>query len=65
MQPNAAATVLIGRENNEQLEVLLLRRNRKLAFAGGLWVFPGGKIDSVEIAEYTDELAAARAAAVR
>ena len=27
------------------VETLMLRRNSKLAFAGGAWVFPGGRID--------------------
>tara|TARA_Y100000385_G_C13096332_1_gene641562 strand:+ start:2089 stop:2817 length:729 start_codon:yes stop_codon:yes gene_type:complete len=42
-----AATVVCTRQNEEnKLEVLLLRRNRKLKFASGFWVFPGGKIES-------------------
>ena len=27
------------------LEVLMLRRDKDLSFAGGMWVFPGGRID--------------------
>lgn len=32
-------------EDDNRIEVLLLRRNAKLDFAGGNWVFPGGRID--------------------
>lgn len=30
------------------LQVLLLRRNKALAFAGGFWVFPGGAVDAAD-----------------
>ena len=30
------------------LQVLLLRRNKALAFAGGFWVFPGGTVDAAD-----------------
>lgn len=40
-----ASTVVLVRGGGEGLEVLLLRRNQSLSFAGGLWVFPGGRID--------------------
>ncbi len=49
------------------IEVLLLRRNVNLAFAGGHWVFPGGRVDLVD-RRYDDtspETDAARRAAVR
>lgn len=36
-----AGTAVILRDGPEGLETLLLRRNAKLAFAGGAWVFPG------------------------
>lgn len=39
-----SATVVLLREKDNQLEVLLLKRNSKIAY-GGMWVFPGGKID--------------------
>ena len=54
-----AATILLGRDHNGSLEVLLLKRNKALAFAGGLWVFPGGKIEADEIRKSDNELAAA------
>ena len=60
-----AATIMLARENEGTLEVLLLRRNKALAFAAGLWVFPGGKIEVSEIEQGKDKLEAARLAAVR
>ncbi len=47
--------------------VLYLRRNPELAFHGGDWVFPGGRIDAADrqLAESHDEATAARYAAVR
>jgi 8-oxo-dGTP pyrophosphatase MutT (NUDIX family) len=41
----AAATVILLRDSERGLETLMLRRDSKLAFAGGMWVFPGGRID--------------------
>ena len=35
-----AATVVLLRDAPGGLETLMLRRNSKLAFAGGAWVFP-------------------------
>lgn len=40
-----AATVVVLRDGAEGLEVLMLRRDKDLSFAGGTWVFPGGRID--------------------
>lgn len=40
-----AATVVLLRDAPDGLEVLLLRRNTAVEFAGGMWVFPGGRID--------------------
>lgn len=50
MEPVPAATVVLLREtaNKTDLEVLLLRRNSKLVFHGGHWVFPGGRIDAAD-----------------
>ncbi len=58
-----AATVLLLRDGPTGLEVLMLRRNSKVAF-GGMWVFPGGKVDDDEQV-VGDSLASARRAAVR
>lgn len=43
-----AATVVVVRDVDDTLEVLLLHRDRALSFAGGMWVFPGGRIDPAD-----------------
>ncbi len=43
MDPRPAATVILLRD---PYEVLMVRRNPQLAFMGGFWVFPGGKVES-------------------
>ncbi|MFV0259442.1 MAG: NUDIX hydrolase [Acidimicrobiales bacterium] len=58
-----AATVVLARDGAQGIEVLMLRRNSKIAF-GGMWVFPGGRVDDDEIVP-GDVQASARAAAVR
>ena len=40
-----AATVVVLRDGDAGLEVLMLRKNSKIVF-GGMWVFPGGRVDS-------------------
>lgn len=61
-----AATVVVLRDGQQGLEVLLLRRDRDLSFAGGNWVFPGGRIDPGDHPDTGADLElAARAAAVR
>jgi 8-oxo-dGTP pyrophosphatase MutT (NUDIX family) len=60
-----AATVILLRDGADGLETLVLLRNSKLAFAGGMWVFPGGRVDSGDTAGATDDLDAARRAAAR
>ena len=61
-----AATVVLLRDGAGGLEVLLGRRSSKLAFHGGAWVFPGGRIDPDDYADAPDDLvSAARRAAVR
>lgn len=64
-KPVAAATVLLLRDGREGLETLMLRRNSKIAF-GGMWVFPGGRVDDADCeGDEDDDLAHARCAAVR
>lgn len=61
-----SATVVIARDGERALEILLLRRNEKIAFHGGSWVFPGGRVDEVDaIAAEEHEIDRARRAAVR
>ncbi|QEC50714.1 NUDIX domain-containing protein [Baekduia soli] len=61
--PAPAATVVLLRESGAGLEVLLLRRNARLAFHGGAWVFPGGRVDPGDDHGDGEQPAARRAAA--
>lgn len=48
--PRPAATVVLLRPGpTGDLEVLLTRRKESLAFFGGAYVFPGGRIDSADL----------------
>jgi 8-oxo-dGTP pyrophosphatase MutT (NUDIX family) len=66
-----AATVVLLRDGADGVETLMLRRDSRLAFAGGAWVFPGGRIDPEDYpgGEVSDDdvevLIAARNAAAR
>jgi|TARA_B100001094_G_scaffold62210_1_gene57992 8-oxo-dGTP pyrophosphatase MutT (NUDIX family) len=40
-----ASTVIPIRDSANGLEVLMIKRNTKLSFAEGMWVFPGGKVE--------------------
>lgn len=60
-----AATVVLLRDEQDSVEVLMLRRSSKMAFHGGTWVFPGGRIDDDDWDAGGDVLAAARRAAAR
>ena len=62
-----SASVILVRDNRDQLEVLLVQRNAKIKFHGGAWVFPGGKVDEADHLASTDaeEINIARAAATR
>jgi len=64
--PRPASTVVLLRDSDSGLETLLLRRNKALLFAGGLWVFPGGAIDKEDLDAADGDLdRASRVAAVR
>jgi len=43
-----AATVMLVRDGDEGLEVFMLRRTLNAAFAGGMYVFPGGRVDDAD-----------------
>jgi 8-oxo-dGTP pyrophosphatase MutT (NUDIX family) len=62
-----AATVVPLRDGAHGVETLMLQRSPDLSFAGGMWVWPGGRIDDADFAPGgPDDLeAAARRAAVR
>lgn len=59
-----AATVVLLRDSEAGVEVLMLRKNSKITF-GGMWVFPGGKLDPEDHAGAQDDTQAARNAAAR
>lgn len=67
----AAATVVVVRDGDAGPEVLMLKRSKDLKFAGGMWVFPGGRIDTEDYAaagfhpESQRDLPEAREAAAR
>lgn len=46
--PRDAATVMVLRRRGAALETLLLRRQRSMAFAGGMHVFPGGSVQATD-----------------
>ena len=62
-----SASVMIIRDVVGPPEVLLVRRNSEIAFHGGSWVFPGGKVDAADYdaAGDSDELEVARHTAIR
>jgi 8-oxo-dGTP pyrophosphatase MutT (NUDIX family) len=59
-----AATVVVLRDGPEGPETLMLRKNSKIAF-GGMWVFPGGKVDVGDWDGADEDVDAARNAAIR
>lgn len=63
----AASTVALLRDaGDDDPQVLLVRRNKALVFAGGFWVFPGGAVDDEDRAQAGgDADSAARVAAAR
>jgi 8-oxo-dGTP pyrophosphatase MutT (NUDIX family) len=44
-QPRDAATVVLLRDGRDGVEAYTLRRQRTMAFASGMYVFPGGRVD--------------------
>lgn len=69
--PIDASTVIVGRDSADGLEVLMLRKNSKIHF-GGMWVFPGGRVDPEDhldggnpLPQGSDPMSAFRTAAIR
>ena len=56
-----AATVLLVRDGQQGLDVFMVRRTMSAAFASGMYVFPGGRVDDAdslaEVHEVCDGLA--------
>jgi 8-oxo-dGTP pyrophosphatase MutT (NUDIX family) len=59
--PRQSASLILLRDADDGIELLLVRRNPTQRFMGGYWVFPGGAVDAGE----GEGDAAHRAAAVR
>ena len=64
VEGDTAATVTLLRDTKEGVQVLMVRKNRETSF-GGLWVFPGGRVEPGDHAGERDLESAARRAAVR
>jgi 8-oxo-dGTP pyrophosphatase MutT (NUDIX family) len=47
-KPRQAATVIVLRGGDTDLEILLVKRTPAARFMGGVWVFPGGAVDARE-----------------
>jgi len=62
--PIPAATLTLLRDNADGVEVLMLRKTSEIRF-GGMWVFPGGRVDPEDHSAGGDQLQAARRAAAR
>lgn len=60
-----AATVVVVRDGEKGLEILLLKRSDQLEFAPGNWVFPGGSVDPQDAEGSAEEMDTLQAAAVR
>ena len=48
VEPVPAATVVLARDGDAGLEVLLLKRHRASGFVPGAYVFPGGRVDEAD-----------------
>lgn len=46
--PTLAASVILLRESAQGVEILLQLRPRTAAILGGIWVFPGGKVEQAD-----------------
>jgi 8-oxo-dGTP pyrophosphatase MutT (NUDIX family) len=60
-----SATVVLIRDSASGLEALLVQRSKAVKHMGGMWVFPGGKVDEVDYPQDRDAYGAAINAAIR
>jgi 8-oxo-dGTP pyrophosphatase MutT (NUDIX family) len=59
--PKPAATVVLVRTDRGTREVFLTRRPKSMAFLGGYYVFPGGRVDAADLtARATERIIGAR-----
>lgn len=59
--PRPAATILLLRDTERGLEVLMTRRSMQASFAPGAFVFPGGALDAADQGDAARGLSRARA----
>ncbi|MEW6076461.1 MAG: NUDIX hydrolase [Thermodesulfobacteriota bacterium] len=43
--PIPSATIILGRDRGDAIEMFMVKRNRRIDFAAGALVFPGGRVD--------------------
>jgi len=60
-----ASTVIPIRDSAQGMEVLMIKRNTRLSFAEGMWVFPGGKVEEADRVESSTDNESAKIAACR
>lgn len=60
-----AATIVLVRDGSDGLEALLVQRAKAVKHMGGMWVFPGGKVEAGDDPTDGDEYGAAVNAAIR
>ena len=63
--PFPSATVVLVRDSAAGLEVLLVCRSEQVQHMGGMWVFPGGRVDPADEVAGADAYSAALNAAIR
>lgn len=51
-----ASTVMLLRDTSVDIEVFMMQRTTTAAFASGMYVFPGGRVDDIDGASELDEL---------
>ena len=51
-----ASTVMLLRDSKHDIEVFMMQRTTTAAFASGMYVFPGGRVDDVDGASELDDL---------
>lgn len=61
----AATLILLRDAEKGPPEMLMVRRDRAMAFAAGAWVWPGGRVDPEDRTGADDDIHAAKIAAVR
>lgn len=64
MLPVPAAVVVLVREQGGVTEVYLVRRSERLAFLGGFWAFPGGRLEAEDTERQVTGASGERAARI-